>query len=81
MHGGDSGEINQANSASETTDYIFEKTLAENRATETQFTLPNLEEVILLTAKRLLLNIEVKVPISPELKQRYRWQKAVRTLL
>jgi len=80
VHGGDNGNINFATEA-ELDKYIFDHTLTDNRAYETRFTMPTLCEVFKLVDKKLIVNIEIKVPNCPELKARYNWQGAAKAVV
>lgn len=77
VHGGDNGNINFGNGKDK---YIFESTLEECRSFETRFSLPTLREVFKLFSKRLLVNIEIKVPDLLEVKAVYNWKKTVSTI-
>lgn len=82
VHGGDSGEINFGLQKQIQTSerYIFNCTLAENRALEPSFQLPTLNEVIKLLNRKVFINIELKVPYSEEDRKEYDWRKAVKIL-
>ena len=73
VHGGDDGEINFGPALGQ---YVFDCTLAENRAQETLFELPTLRQVFELVNSKLMVNVEIKVPYLAEVKARYNWQAA-----
>lgn len=80
VHGGDRGEVNFGAKAREeqTSEFIFEHTLAENVAFEQAFVLPTLRDVLANTSKNVFIYVEMKVPFCSELKSRYRWREAAK---
>lgn len=78
LHGGDSGEVHLEDQAELA--YVFELTLAENRAAEPAFVLPTLAEVIAATDKRTFINIEMKTPWNEEVRARYNQTEAAEAL-
>jgi glycerophosphoryl diester phosphodiesterase len=44
------------------------------------FKLPTLKEVFDLVGRKLVVNVEIKVPYSSAVKKRYNWQAACQTV-
>jgi hypothetical protein len=71
VHGGDSGEINFGCDVNPEIALIkernvFELSLEDNRKIEPKFRMPTLDEVIEYVGKRMVINIELKVPYDSE---------------